>query len=371
MFSNRNEVNLVKRKVGSKTIYYYSFYDDDGIRRYRSTGQRTKALAWDYVLKRRDDGMLKAKEMSNMRFGDYAKDFFDYDRCPIVRNKLARGKRFARSTAYNQRHLLTGHILPYFKDIPMSHMTENRINSWLLNLPEDHKVGKSTANQCRIVLTSILDQAVKDGVIRENPCRNVERLGNDSKRHPAFTRDEVKRFIGEEKDWPNPLYRLMCIIGAMTGMRIAEVLALKPEDVQEDRIAVRHSFNAFDGEKTPKNGEERTVPITKELHDLLMQYSLGKGKFIFSETGDKPLTYQTAAEKIRKRMEKTGIKKTFHSFREFVNTELSLSNLNETVIQQIVGHKDDKMTEHYLHLESGDLKLIRDVQEDIYRNVMA
>ena len=368
MFSNRNEVNLIKRKVGGKFIYYYVFYDDEGIRRYRSTGQKTKAAAWSYVMKRRDEGLLKSIDKGSVSFGVYAKDFYDYDKCPIIQEKLKRKKKFAKSTAYGNRYLLVKHIMPYFKTIPMSAITPVKIDEWILKLPDKGKINNRTANLARAVMSHILDYAVSDGVIPENPCRKVERLGVENNRIKAFTKEEMKTLIGKPEDWEEPMIRTMCMIAAMTGMRAAEIIALRGADIGEDRIEVGHSYNLHDRLKTPKNGEARVVPITKELSQDILFYSCGPDKFIFSyDCGEHPISYPTFRRKFTERRDVVGIKgKSLHSFRGFMNTELSLANINEVVIRDMIGHKDEKMTEHYLHMESGDMKLIRDIQENLF-----
>lgn len=371
MFSNRSEVNLVKRKVNGKTVYYYVFYDDDGVRRYRSTGQKTKAAAWDYVMKRRDQGLLRFIDKSCIPFGEYAEPFFDYERCPIVRDKLARGKSAARSTAYNRRIMFMGHVMPYFGKMALSSITPAKVNSWLLALPEKDKLSQSSSNNCFNLLRLVMAQAVKDGILSRNPCDNIERLGDDSEACESFTMEEVWKIIGEPEDWINPMHRVMCLTAALTGMRIAEVYALQPEDVFPDRIVIAWSYNDKDKRKTPKNGEKRIAPITEDLYRQIMEFSHGPGKYIFS-TGDgsKPMTYTCIYIAFNKRLEKLGITdKTFHSFRAFVDTTLSMENINESVIQKMIGHKDRKMTEHYLHLESGDLRLIRDVQQKIEKGM--
>ena len=113
------------------------------------------------------------------------------------------------------------------------------------------------------------------------------------------------------------------------------------------------------------------APITEDLYRQIMEFSHGPGKYIFS-TGDgsKPMTYTCIYIAFNKRLEKLGITdKTFHSFRAFVDTTLSMENINESVIQKMIGHKDRKMTEHYLHLESGELRLTRDVQQKIEKGM--
>lgn len=56
---------------------------------------------------------------------------------------------------------------------------------------------------------------------------------------------------------------------------------------------------------------------------------------------------------------------SFHSFRHFFNTQLVANNVEQNKILAVIGHTSVKMTQHYLHLEAGDLGQIRAVQTAI------
>lgn len=367
MHTTRSEFCLVKRRVGNRIIYYYSFYDDDGVRRYRSTGCRTKAAALDYVMKKREEGMLRTMHSTRITFGQYAKDFFVWDKCPLIKSALERGRHFSKSTAQHKRYLFIKHVFPYFQDMQMNLITPRKINSWLLSFSKEHNLKPHSANKVFSYFSQVMDYAVKDGVIPHNPCDKVEKLGGTSKRCNAFTAEEVRAIIGKPEDWSNFLHRTICYIAALTGMRIAEIFALKPENIKPDRIEVAWSYNSYDKRKSTKTGTIRTVPITPSLHDLILSCTNGPDKYIFStKEGNTPFSYGGFRIAFMKRLESLGIKdKTFHSFRAFVDTELTMSNINESVIRSVIGHRDENMTEHYLHLETGDLSLIINAQNKI------
>ena len=44
----RKFFDIYKRTRNKKCYYYYSFYDEDGVRRYRSTGETVKSKAWTW-----------------------------------------------------------------------------------------------------------------------------------------------------------------------------------------------------------------------------------------------------------------------------------------------------------------------------------
>lgn len=364
----RNEFGLMRRKRGEKKyVWYYWTYDEDNRRIYRSTGQTSKAKALEYVMRRRDEGLLGEIDRRSITLNDFTKDMFIEGKCPIEREANARGRSVAGSTRQNRRINLDKHVLPHLGKHAVSRLTAKQINEWLVNLPETDKLSRTSSNQCMDALSKVMDHAVKMGIVRQNPCREVESLGNDSTSVAAFTFDEVKAVIGNMEDWKNPLHRLMCITASMTGMRIGEVLALQPCNVHEDRIDVRWNYSQTDGLRKTKGKYDRVVPISGYLYGLLSeQFPVNPEGFIFSGNGDKPYTASTIAVAMRNRCEELGIEgKSFHSFRSFVDTQMLAQNINESIIRKMIGHKDAKMTEHYLHLEAGEFPAVRKFQDSV------
>jgi integrase len=367
----KSKFTLIKRKMADgKTVYYYTFYDEDGIRRYRSTGERSKAKATEVVLDLIEKGTFGKSGSTHMSFADYTRDFFIPGRCPIEADLRRRGRSISQATMYNRRKAMEKHILPYLGRRPLCSISTAVVNRWLLELPEKGGLSRNSSNQVFAILSVMMGHMAEAGDITANPCAKVRRLGDDSERYPAFTIAEVRKVIGSEGEWDDAV-RLMCIVAASTGMRLGEVQALLPENVHEDRIEVRYNWARNMELKTPKNGRGRTVPISPDLYRMLREAAAGNDGFIFSFDGKKPFSFSHVGETLRARCDAVGVKggKTFHSFRAFMNTQLSEANVNETVIRSIVGHSDAKMTEHYLHLESGEFRGVRDVQDSILKEI--
>lgn len=370
---SRQEFGVMRRRMkDGKSVYYYWVYDENGIRRYRSTGERTKAKALEYVMRRRDEGLLGERDARTMTLNEFCADMFVDGRCPIAKEAAARGKGFSGNTRRNRRISLKKHILPYLGRATVSTISVAQINEWLVSLPEKDKISRSTANQCMDTLTKVLDHAVRLRIIQKNPCRDVESLGDDSERYPAFTREEVRALIGRPEDWKNMLYRLMYITASVTGMRLGEVLALMPQNVLRDRIEVVWSWSPTDKLKPTKTNKPRTVPIPEPLYRMLArEFPSNREGFIFSRDGVKPYTESAVAVALKKRCGKLGIKgKTFHSFRAFVDTQMMSDNVNSEVVRAMIGHSSPEMTEHYMHLDSGEFSHVRNVQNAISEDIL-
>lgn len=365
----RMEYGLMKRRLPSgKIVYYYWVYDANGKRVYRSTGQRTKSKAVEYVLKQRDEGNLGKLDKWGALLKDFAADMFIQGKCPIEKEALARGTKIAGNTMKNRRISLTKHILPYLGNVRVSALTSAQVNEWLVSLPKKDHISRTTSNQQLDTLSTIMRFAVKHGVAQNNPCSGVELLNNDSTPVPAFTIEEIKALVARPEDWKNPQLRLMCLTATITGMRIGEVLALKPKNVHHKYIDVKHSISPVDGLTVTKSRRPRIVPIIPMLYEELEPWFPSDGDaFIFSPDGVKPYSENAVAVALRTRCRKLGIEKgkSFHSFRAFFDSVMMSRNVNESVVRKVIGHTDAKMTEHYLHIEASEFPMITVVQNDV------
>jgi len=366
---SRMEYGLMKRKMpNGKVVYYYWVYDSNGKRVYRSTGQKTKSKALDYVLERREEGNLGKLDKWGQTLKDFTKDMFIKGKCPIEKEELARGKTVAGNTMKNRRIALTKHILPYLGNVRVNALTSAQVNEWLVNLPEKDKISRTTSNQYLDALSKIMVFAVKHGLASNNPCTGVENLGNDSTPVAAFTVEEIKALIATPDDWKNPHYRLMCLTAAMTGMRLGEVLALMPANVHPTYIDVLYNMSPVDGLRPTKSKKPRMVPIIPMLYsELEVWFPSRADAFVFSpDGGEKPYSESTIAAALKARCKKLGIEgKTFHSFRTFFDSIMMAHNVNESVVRKVIGHQDKKMTEHYLRIEASEFPMITDVQDNI------
>jgi len=181
-----------------------------------------------------------------------------------------------------------------------------------------------------------------------------------------------------------------------TGLRAGEVVALRKEDIQGDKLMVRHSWSFSDGLKAPKNGEERVVPllpqIKAELLKLLKSSRYGDEGFIFYGTAkDKPMNIDVLnkglsavyvamklpedkqgnieeQEKIREAMIDRGI--CFHSWRHFYATHLA-DKIELRTVQLATGHKTPAMAAHYAdHAQGSHLDQVSKAVNDVFNEMM-
>ena len=125
---------------------------------------------------------------------------------------------------------------------------------------------------------------------------------------------------------------------ARGGMRISEVLGLKPADIDDQKLLL-HS---------PKSGREQEVVfIPKKLSKRLLDYV--RAKDIQPEQRIFPITYAGARKVVAKIGEMVGIKLRPHDLRRHAATYASRSGVPIEIISKIIlRHADLSTTQRYL-----------------------
>jgi len=132
-------------------------------------------------------------------------------------------------------------------------------------------------------------------------------------------------------------------VGFFGGLRISEILGLRPCDVRSDLYSV------FVREESAKGDKPRWVPVTPSTISMLRGLSKDKGleDNIFSR-GSR--AYQYRFDKLA---EKAGITRKLnpHMMRHTCATMQLDKNLDLKTVSENLGHSSMEITEIYLHLD--------------------
>lgn len=367
------------RKSGKdrkNSIYYYSFKNSDGKWVARSTGQTTERKARVFVNKQIAEGLFKETRVSkDLTFREFAEQnhFWEYDKCPIVRDALARKGKYSRDNCKANGDCMRKHIVPFFGDVMMTHITKGMINSWLINLPDAAKLSSKSVNSLRCILYQMLQVAADMGLVRkELVLDKAKPLRKNAKDRPAFSPEQVNAIF--ETEWKNKHAYIGCRLASVTGMRLGEIKALKPEQVFPDHIHVDAAWADGEGRKSTKSGKTRDIPITTEIYNMIQQIIFHKG-LIFSSDGVKPMGDKFFNAPLNRRMDELGIDHSetetetalsFHSFRHFFNSRLVAAGISGEIIRAIMGHESTEMTQHYTHLQLSDNQAVTELQATLF-----
>lgn len=181
-------------------------------------------------------------------------------------------------TAYTYKGSYQKNIKPVFGNTRLKDITTTRITEFLLTLGKTKK--PQTVRKNKIILHSILNYAVSQKFIKDNPCvgtvwkRDVE--ADMSERENYLTKDEAVRLMQLTESYStfNTIIKLLLL----TGLRSGEVLGLTWDriDFQNKTIFVDKTLTYVTGHyflSTPKTPMSlRKIAIDEQTVQMLQQH---------------------------------------------------------------------------------------------------
>ena len=138
-----------------------------------------------------------------------------------------------------------------------------------------------------------------------------------------------------------------------SGMRVSEVIHLHYDDISRSNMQIHV--------RDTKNRMDRYTILSKRCLDLLTQYWFEKGRprgilFPNKFTGNY-LTVSTLEQVMRRAVSDAKLppKATPHCLRHSFATHLMEQGVERQNIQALLGHRDPKSTEVYLHVSNKSL----------------
>jgi len=220
----------------------------------------------------------------------------------------------------------------------------------------------ATVRKAHQVLSSILETACRDGLIRVNPARGVDLPPLVHKEMRALEPAEIEVLAAAVR----PRYRALVLTAAFTGCRFGELAALRLGrlDLLHRTLRVEETVSEVGGQLhygPPKTrASVRTVVLPKalvaELEHHLASFPPGRAGLVFTARDGGPLR----AANFRHRHWTPAVRASvgepcrFHDLRHSHAAMLIASGQHPKVIQARLGHASIKTTlDTYGHLYQG------------------
>lgn len=252
---------------------------------------------------------------------------------------------------------------------------------------DNTKISPATILRKLTVLQSVLTQAVKLGLISQNPA--------DSKRLtlPKVTAPKIEIFSKQAAvkmleclEYEPLQFQVLIQRAIMSGCRAGELCALKFSDFDYEtcKMTVERSAYKITGQpisiKPPKNYETRTIKLPAEVIDLVKQLQAEKrheqlrlgtawesDNWLFTQIYGSVMHPHTAGAQFGKFLEKHGLPhKKFHSFRHSSATFLLFGGLDIKAVQNRLGHADISTTQKYLHVVQEADEQAANILQDMF-----
>jgi integrase len=193
--------------------------------------------------------------------------FWDHEKSPYVREKLAHGHRIGIRHCYESRLRVQNHWEPAFKGKLLDSITRDDLKEFSLSLTEKG-LAPASINKIMAVGTTALSWSFREGKIASDPTQGLINFSGRTKKRGVLTPYEAALVFAA--DWKDKRAYAANLLACTTGLRCGEVLAIRLEDIDGLILNVRHSWSDFDRLKSPKNGETRKVPLLPAVRDKLI-----------------------------------------------------------------------------------------------------
>ena len=186
-------------------------------------------------------------------------------------------KSQSRPTTYAaHNYVFKNHILPGLGDILLAELTSEMVGEFLEerrrfgnHRPGSSGLGEETMRHIHRLLQQCLDQAIRDGLLTENPAKAFRYRKSTTVKANIMTPLEMEDYLDAAERLG---YLPMFMLALTTGLRQSELIALKWSDldienrtltIAENRAVVRRELVEY-------GSQTRSIRLTPEVVDLLI-----------------------------------------------------------------------------------------------------
>ena len=330
-----------KDKKTGKWLIQYRYTDWQGKRR-KSTkrGFATKREAEEWLR----NFLIKQKADFDMKFEDFWKMYYaDIE------------TRLREHTMRTKKYIVELKILPYFGNKRVNDITAADIRQWqneLIKMGYSPTYLKTINNQ----LSAIFNYAVRYYDLKSNPCAKAGSMGKSKAEEMDFwAGEEFRKFIDSVMNKRLSYMAFMTLY--WTGMRLGELLALNPKDVDLEKrtISIIKSYQRIGKKdviippKTPKSKRVITIPefLAADIKDYMDSlYDLQENDRLF------PITKYYLEHEMQRGIKESGVKRIrVHDLRHSHASMLIELGFSPLEIANRLGHEKVETTLNtYAHL---------------------
>ncbi|GER92649.1 integrase [hot springs metagenome] len=236
----------------------------------------------------------------------------------------------------------------YFVKKQPSEVNDSDIKDYLVHLAEEKQSATFTLNQAINALKFYYGSMLKKKFVYE-----VKRPRKDKKLPIVLSKEEVAKILNSVD---NIKHKAILMLVYSAGLRVGEVIKLKPEDIDSKRMLIHI--------KGSKGRKDRYTLLSEMALEILRKYwrDYKPEKWLFEGARkDRYITTRTVDKIMEHACEKAGIKKdvSVHTLRYSFATHLLEGGTDLRYIQELLGHASSKTTEIYTHVSTQSLGKIK------------
>ncbi|MEO0124515.1 MAG: tyrosine-type recombinase/integrase [candidate division WOR-3 bacterium] len=320
-------------RVYQRKGVWYIDYSFNGRRVRRAVGTSKKMA--ELALKEIELKIVKGKflgiaETKEVLFDNLCAEYLNFSKA----NKAAQSYRRDQVNVKNLLKSFSGKLVSEISAYELERYKSLRVK----------EVTPASVNRELSCIKHMFNKAVQWGYLKENPLRLVMKFKEPPGRVRYLTEEEIDKLL----DCCANHLRPIVVTALNTGMRKGEILNLRWSDVDlKNRVITL---------KRTKNNEIRMVPINQVLYNELLKIEKRYGsQYVFADKNGKP--YGDIKNGFNHALKRAGISDfRFHDLRHTFASRLVMVGVDIRTVQELMGHKDIKMTMRYSHLSNLHLR---------------
>ena len=364
-------------------------------------GVRKRGKTWSYYFYIGEiNGKKKMKEKSGFKSKPIAEKamrgaLYEYEHRNYIEPKKIILTQFAlewldgyvkplrKITTYNRyKELVNKYLSPAIGHISIVDIQPIHVEKMLLDIKKKNSIGNSTLQSIYTITNTIMNRALKLKLIKDNPCKYIERPKRTNFKPDILDVDEIAKLYSalDKTNIYDYMFHIALRLTLELGLRRGELGGLEWKDVnvKENIVTIKNNLIYSNGHVymiNPKTDESNrsiyisdgALQLLKELHKKQAKNKLKYGQFYINKNIFDNNKYELVMvwqdgkyihpmyylNKLKKVLKKANINKnvTFHNLRH-TNATLLLQEGNDLkVIQERLGHKDISTTANiYSHV---------------------
>ena len=271
------------------------------------------------------------------------------------------------SEVVSKESTLRVHLIPFFENFRLRDIGPRDVERYKAEKLATGQLSAKTINNHLVVLRKLLVTAEEWEAVDRVP--RIRRLSVPPCKFDWLTREESERFLASvEKHYPQ--WRAFFFMALRTGMRRGELFGVFWDDVDlvAETVTVRRSVyrGSF---VSPKNGRERTIPMTPKLTAILKAHQAVtrlRGDLVYPAADGKASHHQDHIDRpLHGALKRAGLRRIrFHDLRHSFASQLVSAGRSVKEVQELLGHQSIQMTMRYAHLAPGRMRAAVNALED-------
>ena len=230
-----------------------------------------------------------------------------------------------------------------------------RGEAYILELIKRQGISRSYQNQVVSALRFLCESVLGQPKL----ALKIPRPRKEHRLPAVLSQGEVARFLKKAR---NPKHRALLMLLYSAGLRVGEVVRLKPSDLDPERGLVRVSRG--------KGRKDRYTLLAQRAVEAVGIYrdAYSTDRWLFP--GDRPgrhLTTRSVQRIVKNAAAAAGIEKrvTAHTLRHSFATHLLEGGTNLRIIQELLGHQSSRTTQIYTHVAQSTIESVRSPLDDL------